>query len=362
MNDCRTVAQYEHSGRRVVSKFNMVNQRTELVMAVVIGVGAAGYCALAGALRQGGEWLTLRSTGGDFFQTWVMTRAIAAGANPYVVGCPSIPPCADSQQYYPLTAGIAAFPLGFIPAGAATVVFVGLSAGLLAYGIARSGMWRGSMLLSWPFLVAAGNGQWAPILVAAALLPGLQWLYPVKPQLGLALWLWRPSWRALALGALLVACSLLVRPAWPLHWWPVARASPYVKSPVLSFAWFAPVLLLAVLRWRTPEGRLLLAMAILPQTPFAYDQLALWLIPRTHRETLNLTWLSWAGFGAWLLIKFDWHTGNVRLTTWAPYVIAFLFLPCLVMVLRRPNVSPSSGQLRALPETSDLRSIATPEA
>ena len=339
-----------------------MKRRSELVTALVVGVGAAGYCALAGALRQGGQWLTLRSTGGDFFQTWVMTRAIAAGANPYVVGCPSIPPCADSQQYYPLTAGIAAFPLGFIPAGAATVVFVGLSAGLLAYGIARSGMWTGSMLLSWPFLVAAGNGQWAPILVAAALLPGLQWLYPVKPQLGLALWLWRPSWRALALGGLLVALSLLVRPAWPLHWWPIARASPYVKSPVLSFAWFAPVLLLAVLRWRTPEGRLLLAMAILPQTPFAYNQLALWLIPRTHRETLNLTWLSWAGFGAWLLIKFDWHTGTVRLTTWAPYVIAFMFLPCLVMVLRRPNVSPNSGQMGALLETSDPRSVATSEA
>ena len=213
------------------------------------------------------------------------------------------------------------------------------------------------MLLSWPFLVAAGNGQWAPILVAAALLPGLQWLYPVKPQLGLALWLWRPSWRALALSALLIALSLLVRPAWPLHWWPIARASSYVKSPVLSFAWFAPVLLLAALRWRTPEGRLLLAMAILPQTPFAYDQLVLWLIPRTHREALNLTWLSWAGFGAWLLIKFDRHTGIVRLTTWAPYVIAFLFLPCLVMVLRHPNISPGDAWPRSLPETSDAQSL-----
>jgi len=335
----------------------MVIRRTELLTAVVIGLVAGGYCALTGALRQGGEWLTLRSTGGDFFQTWVMARALAAGANPYVVGCPTIPPCADSLQYYPVTAGVAAFPFGFIPAGVATVVFVGLSASLLAFGIARSGMWRGPMLLSWPFLVAAGNGQWAPILVAAALLPGLQWLYPVKPQLGLALWLWRPSWRALALSALLIALSLLVRPAWPLHWWPIARTSSYVKSPVLSFAWFAPVLLLAALRWRTPEGRLLLAMAILPQTPFAYDQLVLWLIPRTHREALNLTWLSWAGFGAWLLIKFDWHTGIVRLTTWAPYVIAFLFLPCLVMVLRHPNISPGDAWPRSLPETSDAQSL-----
>src|SRR6185437_16309134 len=128
-----------------------------------------------------------------------------------------------------------------------------------------------------------------------------------------------------------------VRPAWPLHWWPIARTSSYVKSPVLSFAWFAPVLLLAALRWRTPEGRLLLAMAILPQAPFAYDQLALWLIPRTHRESLLLTYCSWLQLAAWLAFTFDWRSGVVVLTSQAPYLIAGLFLPCLVMVLRRPN-------------------------
>ncbi|HEX5409141.1 MAG TPA: hypothetical protein VFW89_05160 [Gemmatimonadaceae bacterium] len=315
-----------------------MSPRQQITTGISIGLIAFFICTAEGAFRAGGHLFNFTSTSGDFYQLWVMARSLLDRLNPYAVGCPVTPPCADARQYYPLTAGVAILPFGLAPAGFAGALFVGVCAGLLGYAVVHTGMWRAPMLLSWPFIVAVGNGQCAPLLVAAALLPGMRWLYPMKPQLGAALWIWRPSWRAGGLSLLLVALSLVLDPRWPAHWWAVASKSPYVRSPILDFAWFAPVLLLAALRWRTPEGRLLLAMAILPQTPFAYDQLALWLIPRTHRESLTLTWLSWAAFGTWLAFTFDWQTREVRLTTWAPYIIALLFIPCLWMVLRRPNL------------------------
>ena len=312
-----------------------------------LGVGCAAFtwCA-AQAPIHGHAWFDFQRTGGDFYQIWLLARSLLRGVNPYAVGCPVNPPCADGAQYYPATAGVAMLPFAVLPAGLAAALFVGLSAGFLGYAIARTGLWRAPMLLSWPFFVAIGNGQWAPLLIAAALLPGMQWLYAVKPQLGLALWFARPSWRAVVGGLLLVVVSLVLWPAWPLDWLHAALHSPYVRSP-LRWAWFAPVLLAAAFRWRTPEGRLLLAMAILPQTPFAYDQLALWLVPRTHRESLVLTYCAWAQLAAWLAFTFDWRTGVVVLTSQAPYLIVGLYLPCLVMVLRRPNAAETIATARA---------------
>jgi hypothetical protein len=99
-------------------------------------------------------------------------------------------------------------------------------------------------------------------------------------------------------------------------------------------------MLLALLRWRRPEARLLLLMSCIPQFPFFYDQLALWLIPQSRRETLNLTWCSHAAFVAWFVLSFDWESGMVVMSTAAPYVLALLYIPCLIMVLRKPNEKP----------------------
>ena len=323
-----------------------MTRRSQVLVGLGVGCLAFTWCAMQAPIH-GHALFDFRSTGGDFYQIWLVARSLISGANPYIIGCPFSPPCARGPQYYPATAGAAVLPFGLLPAGVAAALFVGCSAAILGYAIARTGIWRAPMLLSWPFVVGVGNGQWAPLLVAAALLPGMQWLYPVKPQLGLALWLYRPSWRAVVGGALLLVVSLVLMPSWPLQWWAAASHSPYVRTP-LRWAWFAPVLLAAALRWRTPEGRLLLAMAILPQTPFAYDQLALWLIPRTHREGLFLTYCSWFQLAAWWMLSgFDWRAGTVVLTSWAPYLIAGLYLPCLVMVLRRANTAETIGAARA---------------
>lgn len=322
--------------------------RRHLAFAGCVGIAAAVVCALFARLSPD-RLPDGQMTGGELFQTWYMARAIRAGLDPYAAGCPIIPPCADGVQYYPLTAGLVVLPLSMLVPAAACIAFVAISAALLTFGILRTGPWRIPMLLSAPFVAAISSGQWAPLLVAASLLPGLEWLYTAKPQLGAALFAWRPSWRAAIAGIVLVGISLAVFPGWPAGWLHAALHSPYVRSP-LRWIWFAPVLLLSVLRWRTPEGRLLLAMAVLPQTPFVYDQLVLWLVPRTHRESLNLTWLSWAMLAAWMAFTFDWRTRVAVLTTQAPYVLVFLFLPCLVMVLRQPNEGELPAWMRRLVE------------
>lgn len=305
------------------------------VFSSLIGLGATAAFLVSRLLL--GNHLGEPAFAGDFFQIWTMLRALHSGVSPYVAGCPIIPPCADANQYYPVTAGLALWPLGHMTSTGASVTFVGVSAALLAFGITRDGRRRLPLFLSYPFVIAVVAGQWPPLIMAAALIPGAEWLYAAKPQLGMALFAAKPNARSILLGSTFFLASLALSPTWPLEWWRVAAGSPYVRSPILRFAWFAPVLLLAGLRWRTAEGRLLLMLALVPQTPFAYDQLLLWFIPRTEREALNLTWFSWAMFGAWYLLTYRRHTELVVLWTFAPYVVLFLFIPCLFMVLRRPN-------------------------
>jgi hypothetical protein len=54
------------------------------------------------------------------------------------------------------------------------------------------------------------------------------------------------------------------------------------------------LLLLGALRWRTEAGRLLLAMSIIPQSMFFYDQLALGLVAQTFRQSLICALWSYA--------------------------------------------------------------------
>ena len=199
-----------------------------MTIALAVGLTAATLCAVLARIKSG------RPPGGDFsgaefYQIWYMLHALRIGLDPYAAGCPLKPPCADAFQYHPLTAGLSVWPLGLLTPGRACVAFVGVSAALLAYALTRDGYTRVPMLLSWPFAVAASNGQWAPLLVAASLLPGLEWLYASKPQLGLALFVSRPSWRAVLLGAEFLAISLLVLPGCPQEWIRSAMHSPYVR-------------------------------------------------------------------------------------------------------------------------------------
>src|SRR5262249_24616479 len=102
--------------------------------------------------------------------------------------------------------------------------------------------------------------------------------------------------------------------------------------------------LAALARWRRPEARLLVAMACVPQLMYFADQLPLWLIPRTRRESMVLTATSVA---AWVLaLQVLNHPGGQPPFESDGLVLAGVYAPALIMVLRRKNV----GALRPLIE------------
>ncbi|MFL5575712.1 MAG: hypothetical protein ACJ79S_07090, partial [Gemmatimonadaceae bacterium] len=282
---------------------------------------------LAGVWGFSLAYLVLRTfpdkVAGDFTTAWRAALALLQGQDPFQVIRPSAYPF-DYPMYYPLPAAFVGFPFATLRPAFAGALFFGGSSALLGYVATRESYARLPLFLSVPYLFAAHGTQWAPLIMAVAMLPGpwQGWLV-AKPNLGLALWLWRPTWKGVLGGALILAASIALLPSWPLDWLHNARSSPFARVPLATLP--GPILLLAALRWRTPEGRLLLAMACIPQFPFFYDALPLWLVARTQREALNLTWCSWAAFAGWLAFSFDWTTRNVLMPTALPWVVALIY-------------------------------------
>ncbi len=100
---------------------------------------------------------------------------------------------------------------------------------------------------------------------------------------------------------------------------------------------FGLILLLAALRWRLPEGRLLLAIAFIPQNILPYELVSLALIPATFLEMGIYVAGSWAAVG----VVANWIQLSPGVAEWGePGWLATLgaaYLPMLFMVLRRPN-------------------------
>jgi len=153
-------------------------------------------------------------------------------------------------------------------------------------------------MVSVPVFRALYAVQWSPLLTASALVAPMLGLLAVKPNLAPPLLAYRMSRQAMGwffLGAVpLIVVSLELHPLWPRFWLTNLReyrlAGQY-QIPILL--WYGTPLALALLRWRRPEARLLLAMACVPQNGFFYDQLPLMLIPRNRGEMRVTSALSW---------------------------------------------------------------------
>jgi hypothetical protein len=318
------------------------SRRARIIIAIAVGIASAIFTAAVFARPDASP---------DFEYWWRGARILLAGDNPYRVasGTPGWP--LPDPLFYPLPALILTAPLAWLSLPIAGAVFMGISGGLLAWLVTRDGLWRLWMFGSASFFMACKVGQWSPIIIVVALLPAAGFLAVMKPNLGLALLAYRPT-RSAVLGCVAAALvSFVVLPSWLVDWH--ANTSLLVGHPPPVLTPAGALVLFALLRWRRPEARLLLAMACVPQLLFFADQLPLFLIPRTRREMMALTLCSATGFFVWY-IRFADNPAYVLAA--APYVIWSTYLPCLVMILRRPNtgdtpawIERALGRLKRIP-------------
>jgi hypothetical protein len=262
----------------------------------------------------------------DFDFLYNAAVRLLAGENPYPPGTQWFP--------YPLPAVLLAVPFTAIPLSLARPIFDMLVGGAFVYALWR---YRGTYALlavaSGAYLLAMWNGQTTPLMVAAALVPALGFLLAVRPNSAAALWIARPSLRTLLAASLVLALSLLVLPSWPWDWW---LALPSDHRPLLPpiLRPFGFVLLLAALRWRLPEGRLILAITFIPQTTLPYELVPLALIP-VNRVEMGIyvvgTWIAVAAAQGFHLSE--------TMSRWTavgwPVTLCAVYLPMLYLVLRR---------------------------
>jgi hypothetical protein len=305
--------------------------------------GAVAIGALAGAVSL---LLFPLSHGGDFVQFHFAAGKWLSGHDPYVGGFPAMRATRVIPEpfFYPFPALLALAPFALLPLPVACVAFVTLSTIVLSYAVIRCSPERLPLFFGSGFLVAIVLGQWSPLLTASILLPSLTWLAVIKPNLGLAVIVTRRTWLAMAIGATLVVVTLVIQPTWPFQWLRNLHSMPPHPAPIMEPGGL--LILLALLRWRRAEARLLIAMACVPQVLYFADQLPLWMIPQDRRQSTLLSAVSVLAWFAALVVTI--RSGQQPALSSTYFVLAGVYLPAVIMVLRRPNVGPMPGRIEAL--------------
>jgi hypothetical protein len=262
------------------------------------------------------------------------------GANPYeavVSGYGGHGPL-PFPLFYPLPAVVAGVPFALLPLILARAAFAALSIGTFAYLISGRGLWALAALLSAPAFQTVSLVQWSGWLACAALVPWLGWVFACKPNAGIPVLAASSSNRAIvqsvAAALTLVAISFALQPGWVSDWLEAIRGQPHFRPYVLRAGGI--VLLLALLRWRRPEARWLAATACVPGTPGLQEALVFFAWPLSFRQLLVLGLLShgamWAAFLSRQRGDFYSYADVAGVAN-----IVFLYIPALVVILRRPN-------------------------
>jgi hypothetical protein len=188
------------------------------------------------------------------------------------------------------------------------------------------------LFLSASFAHAAVMGQWSILLSAALFLPWLSFAWAVKPNVGVPLLGTSLSWRSGLAMATLTALSLLMMPTWPREWVGQLSGTPHF-SPLRTGV--GALTIAALLRWRRPEARLVALLGVVPQSPYAYEVLPLFLVPQTRAQTYVLVIGSDIVMAVNALTRGMGKSTHLLLNSLA--IVVAMYLPALVMVLRRPN-------------------------
>ncbi|HWJ21733.1 MAG TPA: hypothetical protein VNS52_05210 [Gemmatimonadaceae bacterium] len=292
----------------------------------------------------------------DFDYIWFAGRALLHGQDPYALIGQGRAFEWPWPLFYPLTTVVGVLPLALLPVRLASALFTGVSAALLAYVVTRDGWERLAIFASASAFAALQGAQWSPLLTAAGAVPALSVLLVLKPNLCVAFVAAQPTARRIRdvaiAGALLAAVAFALRPGWVTEWRSAVASSIHFR--IFLFHPLGAVLILALLRWRRFDARLLLAMACVPQTPLIYEALPLFLIPATRREMLVLLLLSALSGPAQVLAArgLDPVRGSDMI---ANVMIAAFYIPCLVMVLRRPNEGPVPAWVERLADAARAR-------
>jgi hypothetical protein len=305
-------------------------------------------------------WISGEAKARDFDQVWFAARTLLAGGNPYAEIGPGLSFDWPAPLYYPLTAAVAIAPLTVIERSLAAVLFAGLASGAFVWAATRRSLAPAVVITSASAALAAETVQWSPLLGAAYGVTWLGVLLSAKPTIGLAIWIARPTRIAFIGTLVLLVLSLMLLPEWPQSWIAALRhtslgragGTPYL-APIGTLAGLSTLALL--LRWRRPEARLVLALACMPQTPLLYETVPLFLVPASLKEG-GVLWLgSWLA-ALWLSVGGPYETDVARFTVSARAVGWCLYLPCVLMILRRPN----AGAVPAWLERAVARVSARP--
>jgi len=267
----------------------------------------------------------------DFQWWWVTARALLNGDNPYAVIPSAIGP--QFQFFNPLPAAVLAIPFALLRPDVGLALFSGLSAAILAFVVTRRSYDPLVMFLSASFAHTVVMGQWSLLLTAALFAPPLAFVGSTKPNIGVAIVAALASWRAAAAMLAVAVLTLAFRPSWPMEWLAVVRTSNWHFSPLGIPG--GVLLLLALLRWRRPEARLVAALGLVPQSPFVYEAMPLFFVPRSRAGFYVLVIGSDLALGVYAYFRGLPPEQYLRVNGIA--VVACMYLPALVMVLRRPN-------------------------
>jgi hypothetical protein len=316
--------------------------RQRVIVSALIGIWAAAII--------GNQYTSAANFHTDFGVSWFGARSLLHRIDPY----PLVGHGAEFNYRWPLVypgpSLVALIPLAFVSEKFAAIVFVGLSAFLLAIGVTRNSWHLLPLFITEPFLNAVRLGQWNIFLTAAIYFPALAFFGSAKPQAIIpivAASIKKSTTIWLICGTVcLLSVSFLILPGW-WHEWLAAIAQTGGFQPIaLQYGGF--LVLFALTRWRRPETWLLLALAAVPQRSAYYSALPLFTIPVTFGESIGLAFITMVGglLGTEIINK---PRSPLELDSFvATLQIYTIFVPAVFLILRRTNEGPSPVWLQKI--------------